>query len=381
MQSGTGDITVAGSWDNSAGGTFTHNGSGVTLDGVAQSVSGTTTFQRLITGGSGTKSFGASTVVIDERFTHGGGTMDGETSTFRFDGGGGTNLNGTNAKNFHNVIINASNVTHSAGNNFDVSGDFTVNDGASFLQTASGTKIVRFEGNGVQTITINGSGSASFRRMTVQSGAIVVLPDTGSTQPFVLASAITNNGAIRQTAASVSSSTNFVRICDDASCTTEQYIGMTINPTLGTPDLTVEIKGNTSVCNTNNGGVYRDRCYRVNASGAATVDITLYSTSGEDDITNDALYQYDGTGTSWTNRAACSDGVGAGGSCSASGISLASGDNYFLIGDSTNAPTAITLTTFTAQSAVHAPLAFLIGGAALLLVGGGMSALRRRIRR
>lgn len=338
---GTGfDLTVTGNWSNS--GTFTHNGTNVTLDPPSGTltVSGNTTFDKLtLDAGNATVNFGTSVITIQDRLQHVAGIMQGGTSTFNFAAGTSIGGSASNGKRFHHLTIAGNSVEHSAGDIY-LTGDLTVQNGG--LLTFSGSRTASFNGSSLQTVTLNGSGIARFDTLDVTSGAVVRLPATADTQFTV--QALTNNGALQQVKTGVSGATPFLTINNQSA--TAVYRGLDVTPGAGSPDLSLAIAGNRSVCNDPNGGSYRNRCFRLNSSaGAASSSITLHTTADEDDISNDAFYQL--SGGVWTKRADCS--AGDGDSCSAT-VDLIVGDNYFLIGDSTSAPTPVVLLGFGATS-------------------------------
>lgn len=335
------DLTVTGNWSNS--GTFTHSGSDVSLSATSgtQTVSGSTTFGDLRTANSGTKNFGSSSITIETFFSHGGGfEMLAGTSTFTFRGN--IDIGGSLLKRFHHMTIDGTTVTNTSGN-MEISGDLTVQDGKTFTVTGA-TKTARFNGSSLQTVTLNDTGSARFDTLIINSGAAVRLPAVADSQTRFSAVTLTNNGALQQMKTGVSGATAFLTIKNQSAVTV--YQGLDVTPGSGTPDITVSIAGNRSICNNPNGGSYRNRCFRLESSvAAANSSVTLYTTADEDDINNDAFYQY--INGVWTNKGSCSDTDGS--SCMKT-VDLAAGDNYFLIGDSTSAPTPVVLTEFGATA-------------------------------
>lgn len=339
------DLTVTGDWNNN--GNFVHNSSKVTLGGTGgtETVTGSTTFYQLYTSGSAVKNFDSASITIEERFQHDGGSMTAGTSTFTFHGE--TSIRGGNQKQFYNLIIDGALVQHTA-DDIRISGDLTILDGKRFAYTGVSSKRVIFDGDSAQNITLGTSATIRFPTLIIEDktkgNVIVIFPtdDSGG----ITAATVTNEGVLQEKRTSVSGSTTFLRIQDDAATPLIQYEGMLVLPGSGSPDITLSIAGNQSVCNNPNGGLYRDRCFRLNSSAAAAgFSVTLYSTTGEDDIDNDAFYEY--SNGSWINRAACADVVNGGGSCPAT-VNLLAGDNYFLIGSSVNPPTPVVLSDFQA---------------------------------
>ena len=151
------------------GGTITGTG-GITLNGtgasLVQTVSGTTTFPNLTTSGTGTKGFSSSSNTISNAFNHGGGTMDGGTSTFTFTGNPGS-IGGANAKSFFNLVVNAGAViTNSTGGNTTINNNFT-NDGT---YTQDATLTTTFAGT---THALAGGGATTFGIITIQGSNTV----------------------------------------------------------------------------------------------------------------------------------------------------------------------------------------------------------------
>lgn len=333
-------LIVTGDWSNS--GTFTHNGSDVTLDASSgtQTVSGDSTFGKLtIDSGGATVDFGAGTITIQDRLQHVAGIMQGNSSTFTFATGTFIGGSASNGKRFHNLNITGSSVQHSAGDMY-LTGNLSVQDGA--LLTFSGSRSATFNGSSLQAVTLSGSGTARFDDLFIDSGAIVRLPAAADSQ--FTAQTLTNSGALQQVKSSVSGAIAFLTLKNQAGATV--YQGLDVTPGSGTLDITVSIAGNQSVCNDPDGGSYRNRCFRLNSSGVAnSSSVTLYTTTDEDDISNDAFFQH--SGGVWVNRGGCADGVNGGGTCTAT-VDLAAGDNYLLIGDAAGGPTPIVLADFSA---------------------------------
>ncbi|MEZ4834540.1 MAG: hypothetical protein R2873_21540 [Caldilineaceae bacterium] len=113
------------------------------------------------------------------------------------------------------------------------------------------------------------------------------------------------------------------------------------------------VAGNKAACNDPNGGSYRNRCFGIVSDSATSASVTLYTTTGEDDIPDDAFFQYAGAGA-WTNQGACASPVNDGNPCTAT-VSFVAGINAFLIGSSVNPPTPVTLTHFTVTHGQRPP--------------------------
>jgi hypothetical protein len=189
-----------------------------------------------------------------------------------------------------------------------------------------------------------------------------------SAYSLTVENAVTNNGTLRQTlAVGASSTVNFLHIRNLAN-SADSYRGLDITTGAGV-DLgatTVEIQGGHTQCTSSGVGYYRDRCFMVNPANAGNASLTLYTTPGEDDISDDAFYQY-AAGSAWTEVSACNDAVGAGGACM--GAATFASPAYFLIGSQANDPTAVRLRSMAARS--EPGLAWGAGLGVLALALGG----------
>jgi hypothetical protein len=172
-----------------------------------------------------------------------------------------------------------------------------------------------------------------------------------------------------------SGAVNFIQIRNSGN-TTDQYRGVDIAAGVNLGVTVVEVKGNAAVCNNNDGGAYRDRCFMVNPTNAGTVNVTLHTTPGEDDLTDDAFFQW-ASGTTWTEGASCADGAGVGGACTDS--ATFAGPAWFLIGSAGNDPTAVTLQACVAEAPQWLPVA---AGTVVTLVAAvlGVKVAKRRRR-
>ncbi len=349
--SAIGTLSVSGNWTNNGGNSaFIHNQMRVTLNGSSgiQEISGHTILHRLDFLNSAQKHFTNSNITIEAHLQNGGGAMERGTSTFTFKTN--ASIRGSNDKQFFNLIIDGTGVSHTGGN-IKISENFTVNDGASlgFSRTGSTLREFRFDGTDLQTFALHGSGSAAFDHLIFDAGTIVVLPSVGNNQP--VARTVTNNGILRQSG-NTGTSAQFVFITDSDGPGPFAYQGLEIDPTGADFNATVGIGGNRTNCTNPGGYDHRNRCFGVknNDTTATTANVTLYTTAAEDDIPDDRFYEYSG-GTTWTDRGACP--AGDGDACTANGIVIEPGDNYFLIGTNTP-PTPVTLTGFTVTRAEDA---------------------------
>lgn len=208
--------------------------------------------------------------------------------------------------------------------------------------------------------------TAAIHGIRIDAGSILDLDIHGFTAEYIVA----NYGTIQQTQdVNGSSAVNFLQIRNSGN-TTDQYRGVDIAAGTNLGTTVVRVMGNTAVCNNNDGGAYRNRCFMVNPTNAGSATLTLHTTPGEDDVSDDAFFQY-ASGTTWTPGAACADGVGVGGTCTGTGT-LAS-PAWFLIGSGGAAPTAVSLQSVSAEqgnrgiTAVTALFLSLLGGLGLWL--------------
>ncbi len=204
------------------------------------------------------------------------------------------------------------------------------------------------------TVTLEADSQSRF--LYVENGGTLDL----STHSLSAEESVTNYGTMLQTRnVAASSAINFLQIQPDGGGA-DRYRGLDIT-TDGSSNLgltTVRIMGNTAVCNNNDGGSYRDRCFMASPTNSGSAAVTLHTTAAEDDIADDAFFQWV-SGTTWGEMAACNDAVGGGGTCTETGIAF-SGPAYFLIGSQGPIPTAVTVQSFAAagQTAPWAVLLF-----------------------
>ena len=207
--------------------------------------------------------------------------------------------------------------------------------------------------------TVTLAAPAAANTVLVEAGGVLDLATFG----FTAENSVHNYGTMRQTqVVGASSTVNFLQIRDSGD-TADLYRGVDIATGVNLGSTVVEVRGNTAVCNNNDGGAYRNRCFMVNPTNAGTVNITLHSTAAEDDLSDDAFFQYD-SGTTWIEGATCADGVNVGGACT--GSATFASPAWFLIGSAGNDPTAVTnlqtdVTSATGQGWLVALLVGLLG--------------------
>lgn len=229
-----------------------------------------------------------------------------------------------------------SNATTSApAGTFTITGDWTLSAGA--FNHNNGTVV--FGGSGTQTI--GGAVPTQFYNLTVNSSSTVVIP-TANTP--TINGAITNNGALQETRA-VNGTVTFLAL-SNSSYTTQKYWGLEINSgsnNLG--DTVVTIHGNQFCPNVVNGV---KRCFEITPNTpAATTLITFFYTEAErNGQTNSLMKVYNWNGSTWVAETIAGyGGSGDGQYVQASGISSFS---PFALGN--NTPTAVELTSFTAEA-------------------------------
>ncbi|MBK8434277.1 MAG: FG-GAP repeat protein, partial [Chloroflexi bacterium] len=217
------------------------------------------------------------------------------------------------------------------------------------------------------TVTMNGDDAID--QLWVYQGGTLDL----ATHTLAVENGVSNEGTLRQTRTMNGSGVvNFLQIRNSGN-TLDQYRGVDIAAGVNLGQTVVEVRGNAAVCNNNDGGAYRNRCFMVNPSNAGTVNITLHTTPSEDDVSDDAFFQYV-SGNTWAQGAACADGVGVGGACT--GSATFASPAWFLVGSAGNDPTAVTLQQTSTNQAN--PWLWLVSG--LVLLGGtAVGLLRRRV--
>ncbi len=250
-------------------------------------------------------------------------------------------------------------------NNITVGGTW-INDGEFIANTAQ----VAFDGTTPQAI--GGANQTLFYRWVISPTAGVFI----STTPAVT-DTVENYGVLSQTqTVGPSTVAQFLNVSGG------KYNGIDIYTDADTDlgEVSVAVQGNTSQCTSDAGSpAYRHRCFYITSQNdGAGLSLTLYSTAGEDVVTNDDIYQYQNSFSIWAAlTAAC--GSNPGDFCATSGdTSLDAGPNYFLIAGA-DSPTAVTLNDLSASShsTDRAPLLMLL--AALLGLGGLIFALRRSV--
>ncbi len=167
------------------------------------------------------------------------------------------------------------------------------------------------------------------------------------TYPFTVEVSVRNEGVIQQKKTVGIDAVNFIQIRNSADLE-DRYRGLDISANSNLGETIVQVRGNTSECTDPSPGDYRNRCFKVEPVDTADgVTVTLHTTAEEDDISNDAFYQYDASSSGpWTLKANCPQPPVDGGECP--GTTDITGPAWFLI--AAGGPTAISLQDFAAQA-------------------------------
>jgi hypothetical protein len=205
-----------------------------------------------------------------------------------------------------------------------------------------------------------------------------------ATYAFTAETIVTNQGALWQTQTVSNANVPFLHI-QNIAATNTAYRGLDIDTTTSGADLgvtVVRVMGDTAVCNNDDGGAYRNRCFMANPANSGSASVTLYSTDNEDDILYDAFFQY-ASSTTWTQGATCDNTYGGGGSCT--GAATFASPAYFLIGSAGSDPTAVTLRALAAEEpqprSLNRALPVAVAtGATLVAAALGVTVAKRRRR-
>ncbi len=294
------------------------------------------------------------TIGIAGTFTTGSATAHTITgSTIDFNGTGAQTIPSFSYN--HLTTSNAGGINLGTGTAINVAGNWTNNDSGT---VTPGTGTVTFNGTVTQTISGN---LTPFNNLTINPGAIVIFP--GTNVPTV-AGTMLNQGTLQQTLAVNGANVPFLQITDGM--VTTKFRGVDIDTTisganLGDTTLVLQALNTGEYC-TENGSTspaYTKRCYEITPTTDGAATLTLWALTSElNSITegNLSLYRFIPGGAGWieltTNRATGNDG---------GSYSFARGDtpgfSHFLLGSQIDAPTALTLETFTARSTTSPLLA------------------------
>ena len=315
------------------------------------------------------------------------GTLDTDSKTVTMTGCSAQTLKG-NPLTFYNLVVNKTNATDvvtvdgklkatkkltvtkgklkSASDYGDVeigpagtlelTSDITV--GGNWTNNGTFTHdnhAVTFDGTTLQTLA--GSVATPFYRWVINATAQVFV-----TALPTAADSVENNGVLQQTQTVNSATVNFLQI------STDKYRGLDITTTDNLGSVTVTISGNHATCtgdagqptvsqplfphqrrqNGNTTPAMATSSARTASAPSGVSTITAYTTATEDDVSGaEDLYQYNASFSLWQGfTATC--GSNPGDSCTATSVTLETGNNYFLIGGETGPPTAVTLSAFRA---------------------------------
>ncbi len=206
--------------------------------------------------------------------------------------------------------------------------------------------------NGVSDQTISGSSRTDFNVLTINSGAVVVVP-AGLTQPH--ANTANNNGTLRQAMTVNSGTGQFLRIKNVAG-SADTYFGVDI-ATANTVSITVSVSGNQPSC-PNALGFPVKRCFEITPENQVSADVKFYYTPGEMQLgqtfDNLRVWHYNNATHDWDGPFATANGGGCTGvriDCYVQADGINSYSPFVL---KVSAPTAVNLASFTATpSADH----------------------------
>jgi len=205
-----------------------------------------------------------------------------------------------------------------------------------------------------------------------------ILEIVGDGNGVIINGDVTNDGTF-QHIQNVNTESKAFLLLEDEGGTTIKYRGATITTTnnLGTVTTTVRTVDRSSSFCTSDGvtsPLYANRCFEINAENNAAATLRLWALTSEVDsgITTPSVYRYTGSGGIWTELTTNTDNGTSGAYTYAE--SDTPGFSHFLIAQSGNAPTAVSLQSFSGASATY-PLIPVFG--AVLLLGLGINTLRK----
>jgi hypothetical protein len=280
-------------------------------------------------------------------------------------------VNGVGLIEFNHLTINSVTLNSTGTRPINVLGNITFTNGV-FTQGATRQFIMR--GNSVQTLAMTGASTATLGRFRVNQNTVVILPNISSPQPT--AQDVTVSGTLQQSATSVTGLTRFLNLRNAAN-NADTFLGVDLTPVSDLGSTTVMIEGEESLTCTSSGGTstpYAGRCFFITPTntGVQTI-VTLWALTLKEDATFPlpAVFRWDSL--NWVELTNRSSG-NVGDYTYATGTTTAF--SPFLMADSGNAPTAITL-----QGLATVTPTYLLVFVLLLLFTGMTGALIWRSRR
>lgn len=348
----SGNWTSAATWTSCGGGYpgQTINSDTATIAAghtVTLNANPTNPISRLTVNSGGVFNGGSSTLTLS-----GSGGTPGLTVAGSFLGQNGTTVfnnsvgataqtlavNGVGLIEFNHLTINNVTLNSTGTRVINVLGNVTLSNGI-FTQTATRQFVMR--GNSTQTFAMTGASTATLGRFRVNQNTVVILPNIGSPQPT--AQDVTISGSLQQTATSVTALTRFLRLRNAAN-NADTFLGVDLTPVSNLGSTTVIVEGEESLTCTSSGGTstpYAGRCFFITPTntGVQTV-VTLWALTLKEDVTFPlpAVFRWDGL--NWLELTNRSSG-NVGDYTYATGTTTAF--SPFLMADSGDAPTAITL--------------------------------------
>jgi hypothetical protein len=264
------------------------------------------------------------------------------------------------------ITINAGGTLDAATNNLNllIGRDWTNNGTFN-----AGTATVTF--NGAVEQTISGSSPIGFNNLTVASNSRVVIPDTNI--PTVAGTLIVQaGGALKQTLDVNNAAVPFLQI------STNKYRGVDLTTLNNLGSTTVVITTtNSQTCTTTGAGspAYARRCYSITPTTNTTATVKLWALTSElNGILESTLAPYHYSVDTWVQLTNLSTGNDSGSYAFAQGDTL--GFSPFLLGGP-DAPTAITLSEFSATSTSNGYVWLLATSIVLALLIAGWRFSRR----
>lgn len=202
------------------------------------------------------------------------------------------------------------------------------------------------------TQTIGGSNPARFNDLTVNDSITLVMPE-GATQPTVEGT-LTNNGTLMQVRPVNNAAVPFLEILDFAGATVK-YRGVEVTSAADLGDVTVSVEkvnySGDEFCTTSgdNSPVYADRCFTITPDTSDTAVIRLYALNPDElnsiAVAALAVYRHIPT-VGWVELTTLQN-TGTDGGAYAFAEGQTTGFSSFLLANTANSPTAVTLQTFT----------------------------------